>query len=335
MNIFEEIAESYTYNGAISIKALEDDIVTLENQLDSYNATLRELQLRGKKPGMLIEKIRDAKMRLSLLRAVLRREKDKASPDDIIKNMLGISANEAKETTSPETAAGNKAPVQQNFEKAEIEVLNEDGDSTAVEEEPLTNSEVTVESLQCDDSNSADVVVERDGQNDIVSNTKIETDRESDTEITEEINKKDEEYKAISNKDDIVVEHSVVRPEIAIDKESGIVTISNTPEKTTTEYFIPKNEKNKEDDKKAIEMEKFKVSDEVYDLTKATKEELDEFCATLTSDDTVFVLKDGETVEPENEAPVTDCPPPTIDDYTEPVDEQESVTYYDENGIKT
>ena len=70
MNIFEEIAESYTYNGAISIKALEDDIVTLENQLDSYNATLRELQLRGKKPGMLIEKIRDAKMRLSLLRAV-------------------------------------------------------------------------------------------------------------------------------------------------------------------------------------------------------------------------------------------------------------------------
>ena len=107
MNIFEEIAESYTYNGAISIKALEDDIVTLENQLDSYNATLRELQLRGKKPGMLIEKIRDAKMRLSLLRAVLRREKDKASPDDIIKNMLGISANEAKETTSPETAAGN------------------------------------------------------------------------------------------------------------------------------------------------------------------------------------------------------------------------------------
>ena len=332
MNIFEEIAESYTYNGAISIKALEDDIVTLENQLDSYNATLRELQLRGKKPGMLIEKIRDAKMRLSLLRAVLRREKDKASPDDIIKNMLGISANEAKETTSPETAAGNKAPVQQNFEKAEIEVLNEDGDSTAVEEEPLTNSEVTVESLQCDDSNSVDVVVERDGQNDIVSNTKIETDGESDTEITEEINKKDEEYKAVSNKDDIVVEHSIVRPETASDKESDIVTLNNTPEKATTEYFIPKNEKNKEDDKKAIEMEKFKVSDEVYDLTKATKEELDEFCATLTSDDTVFVLKDGENVEPENEPPVTDCPPPTIDDYTEPVDEQESVTYYDENG---
>jgi hypothetical protein len=79
-------------------------------------------------------------------------------------------------------------------------------------------------------------------------------------------------------------------------------------------------------------MEKFKVSNEVYDLTKATKEEIDEFYATLTSDDTVFVLKDGETVEAENETPTTDCPPPTIDDYFEPVNENESVRYYDENG---
>lgn len=331
MNIFEEIAESYTYNGAISIKALEDDIVTLENQLDTYNATLRELQLRGKKPGMLIEKIRDAKMRLSLLRAVLRREKDKASPDDIIKNMLGISANEAKETTSPETAAGNKAPVPQNFEKAEIEVLDEDGDSTVVEEEQLTNSEVTTESLQCDDSSAVDVVIERDRQNDIASNTKIETNRESDTEIIEEINEKDDEHKAISNKDDMAAEHSIVRPEVSFDKESGIITISKTPE-SHCEYFIPKNEKNKDEDKNAIEMEKFKVSDDVYDSTKASNEELADFYATLKSDDAIKVVNDSEVVETENEVPTIDCPPPTIDDYLEPVDEQESVTYYDENG---
>ena len=331
MNIFEEIAESYTYNGAISIKALEDDIVTLENQLDTYNATLRELQLRGKKPGMLIEKIRDAKMRLSLLRAVLRREKDKASPDDIIKNMLGISANEAKETTSPETAAGNKAPVPQNFEKAEIEVLDEDGDSTVVEEEQLTNSEVTAESLQCDDSSAVDVVIERDRQNDIASNTKIETNRESDTEIIEEINEKDDEHKAISNKDDMAAEHSIVRPEVSFDKESGIITISKTPE-SHCEYFIPKNESNKDEDKNAIEMEKFKVSDDVYDLTKASNEELADFYATLKSDDAIKVVNDSEVVETENEVPTIDCPPPTIDDYLEPVDEQESVTYYDENG---
>ena len=331
MNIFEEIAESYTYNGAISIKALEDDIVTMENQLGTYNATLRELQLRGKKPGMLIEKIRDTKMRLSLLRAVLRREKNKVSPDDILKNMLGISANEAKETTSPETAAENKTPAQQNFEKAEIEVLDEDSDSTVVEEEPLTNSEVTVENLQCDDSSAVDVVIERDRQNDIASNTKIETNRESDTEIIEEINEKDEEHKAISNKDDMVAEHSIVRPEVSFDKESGIITISKTPE-SHCEYFIPKNEKNKDEDKNAIEMEKFKVSDDVYDLTKASNEELADFYATLKSDDAIKVVNDSEVVETENEVPTIDCQPPTIDDYLEPVDEQESVTYYDENG---
>ena len=212
MNIFEEIAESYTYNGAVSIKALEDDIVTLENQLDTYNVTLNELKIRGKKTGILVGKIRDCKMRLSLLKVVLKREKDKASPDDIIKNMLEISAKDANETESPETAANNRPPVPQNFEKAEIETIDDNED------------------------------------------------------------------------------------------------------------FV------------AVEMEKFKVSDEVYDLTKADKEEIDEFYATLTSDDTVFVLKDGETVEAENEAPVSDCPPPTIDDYFEPVNEDESVRYYDENG---
>jgi hypothetical protein len=212
MNIFEEIAESYTYNGVVSIKALEDDIVTLENQLDAYNETLTELKIRGKKAGILVGKIRDCKMRLSLLKAVLKREKDKASPDDIIKNMLEISAKHANETESPETAANNRPPVPQNFEKAEIEAVDDNEDSVAAE------------------------------------------------------------------------------------------------------------------------MEKFKVSDEVYDLTKATKEELDEFYTTLTSDDTVFALKDGETVGAENEVPVSDCPPPTIDDYFEPVNENESVRYYDENG---
>jgi hypothetical protein len=212
MNIFEEIAESYTYNGVVSMKALEDDIVTLENQLDSYNATLNELKIRGKKTGILVGKIRECKMRLSLLKSVLKREKDKASPDDIIKNVLEVSAKHANETESPETAANNRPPVPQNFEKAEIEAID--------------------------------------------------------------------------------------------DNENSV----------------------------AVEMEKFKVSDEVYDLTKATEEELDEFYATLTSDDTVFVLKDDETVEAENVAPVTDCPPLTIDDYFEPVNENESVRYYDENG---
>ena len=121
MNIFEELAESYTYNGVVSLKALDDDIVTLENQIDSFNATLKELQLRGKKPGPLVGKIRDAKIRLSLLKAVYKKESDKATPDDVILNMLGVSAKHANETPEVKTAASGKKPKPQNFESAELE----------------------------------------------------------------------------------------------------------------------------------------------------------------------------------------------------------------------
>lgn len=329
MNIFEEIVESYTYNGAVSLKALEDDIVTLENQIDSYNATLREVRLRGKKSLPLVQKIRDAKMRLSLLKAVYRRESDKATPDDVIINMLGLSAKNAKETEAPGTAADKKEPVPQNFEKAEIEIVDDNEDLNAIEGDMATDEEIVVENVGLEEETKDDVTIEADSQEDALPDAQLETITEDDYKAVEEITKKDNEYPTVSHKDDTMVEHNVVKPEISFDKESGIVTISKTPE-SHCEYFIPKNEKNEDEDKNTIEMEKFKVSDDVYDLTKATKEELDEFYATLTNDDTVFVLKDGETVEMENEAQVSDCPPPTIDDYLEPVDNQEMSTFYDD-----
>ena len=132
MNIFEELAESYTYNGVVSLKALEDDIVTLENQIDSFNATLKEIQLRGKKPAPLIGKIRDAKIRLSLLKAVYKRESDKATPDDVILNMLGVSANNAKEVPEINTAADGREPKPQNFESTEIEQAVDESLNTGV-----------------------------------------------------------------------------------------------------------------------------------------------------------------------------------------------------------
>lgn len=156
MNIFEEIAERYTYNGVVSLKALDDDIVTLENQIDSWHATLNELRLRGKNSSIIVEKIRDGKIRLSLLRAVYKRESDKTAPDDVIAGMLGISAKNANEVETPGTAADNKEPVQQNFEKAEIEVVDESKtEPTSVNEEKTSESvvsnSVTVESLNKDD----------------------------------------------------------------------------------------------------------------------------------------------------------------------------------------
>ena len=156
MNIFEEIAERYTYNGVVSLKALDDDIVTLENQIDSWLATLNELRLRGKKSSTIVEKIRDGKIRLSLLRAVYKRESDKTAPDDVIAGMLGISAKNANEVEAPGTAADNKEPVKQNFEKAEIEVVDEDKpEPISVGEDKTSKSavpnSVTIETLSKND----------------------------------------------------------------------------------------------------------------------------------------------------------------------------------------
>ena len=329
MNIFEEIVESYTYNGVVSLKALEDDIVTLENQIDSYNATLREVQMRGKKSLPLVEKIRDAKMRLSLLKVVYRRESDKATPDDVIINMLGLSAKNAKETETPGTAADKKEPVPQNFEKAEIEVVDDDEDTNAVEGDMITDEEIVVENVGPEEETKDDVTIETDSQEDALPNAQLETITEVDYKVVEEKSKKDKEYPTVRYKDDTMTEHNVVKPEISFDKESGIVTISKTPE-SHCEYFIPKNEKNKDEDKNTVEMEKFKVSDDAYDLTKATDEELTEFYATLKSDDAIKVVNDSEVVGAENEVPTIDCPPPTIDDYLEPVDCQEIPTFYDD-----
>lgn len=147
MNIFEEIAERYTYNGVVSLKALDDDIVTLENQIDSWLATLNELRLRGKKSSTIVEKIRDGKIRLSLLKAVYKRESDKTNQDDVIADVLGISAKNANEIETPGTAADNKEPVRQNFEKAEIEVINEDKPESISADEGI-NSESTVPNIE-------------------------------------------------------------------------------------------------------------------------------------------------------------------------------------------
>ena len=146
MNIFEELAESYTFNGVVSLKALNDDIVTLENQIDSYNTTLRELQLRGRKVNIIIGKIRDAKIRLSLLKAVYKKESDKATPDDVILNMLGISAKNAKEVASVGTAADGRKPKPQNFESAELEEIafEEGTEVKATENEKVVDKKIAV-----------------------------------------------------------------------------------------------------------------------------------------------------------------------------------------------
>ena len=226
MNIFDELAESYTYNGVVSLKALEDDIVTLENQIDNFAATLKELQLRGKKAGPLTAKMRDAKIRLSLLKAVYKRESDRSTSDDIILNMLGISANNAKEVETPETAADGKEPHVQDFEESEIEVVEESvEDAEIVESEEDPTDEVITEEIE-EEEEPADALV---------------PEEETDAPIEEIPIEKTEE-------DDKVTEICFPDHKIYVNEDTGQVVLNDTAMTNPTEYYIPPKEEENEAD---------------------------------------------------------------------------------------
>lgn len=216
MNIFEEIAESYTYNGVVSLKALDDDIVTLENQIDSYNSTLREIQLRGKKSAPLVQKIRDAKIRLSLLKAVYKKESDRNTSDDIILNMLGISANNAKEVELPKTAAEDKEPLVQDFEESDVEVVEETVEDT--------------EAVVSEEENAEDVVTEEDEVVETPADDLVCEEDSEDLQVVETIEPESE--KKIYR----------LGHEIGINDETGDVIIEQSSTPNHIEYFIPKEE---------------------------------------------------------------------------------------------
>ncbi len=190
MGVFDEIAEEYTYNGVISMKALEDDIVTLENQIDSYDATLKELALRRKNPAALKNKIREAKIRLSLLKALYKKESEQVVSDDKILDILGISGKNAKETETPTTAASKKEPLPQDFQKSEIEVTEDytevktvtgvdscDEKGVVVEDEPITpdKPDVVIESGDKTEKLFCTMIKEKSQESDgeVVSGTDI------------------------------------------------------------------------------------------------------------------------------------------------------------------
>lgn len=88
MNIIDELIQSYTYNGEVSTKALDDDIATLENQIESYNATLKEIRLRKKNDGPLVDRIREAQIRLSVLNVVRNKVMKDKTEDDVAMEIL-------------------------------------------------------------------------------------------------------------------------------------------------------------------------------------------------------------------------------------------------------
>lgn len=286
MGIFDELAESYTYNGAVSIKAIEDDIVILENQLDYLEEAKKELQLRGRKIAPIVEKIRDTKIRLSLLKALYKRVNDKSVPDDVILSVLGISANNANEIEQPKTAAEDKEPILQDFEESEIEVTEEAVDDTdVVENENEDDEDVIVDENDNVAETTSDDLAYEDADEDLqtVGVSKIEPEIEANIVQAEAIGSE-------SDKKIYRLGH-----EIDINDEAGDVIIEQNSTPSHTDCFIP-------------------IEEEVDNITYPGESE-DNMAKSISIDKAVKLLTDKQE-ECDYECP----PPPGWDDYFEPVE---------------
>ena len=348
MNIFEELAESYTYNGVVSLKALEDDIVTLENQIDSYNATLRELQLRGKKPGLLVGKIRDAKIKLSLLKAVYKKESDKATPDDVILNILGVSAKNANEVQNVGTAADGRQPKPQNFESAELEIVVDetvDEKASMIEADGVENKDVTVvkeEKQEPDKKLMTNEKVE-DQEVKVVNGNSIVVAEEDNATFQSGVLVEDD-------KDEVIVVDPNASEEELKDIFSKITSDDTIVVRDPAKIINPGKEK-KEPEIKSVEVEVQEIKPDT-EITETEKEKEESNMQTIKADDGNMDYSDspstdakieeqtpeidGEIVTSEtvHEKTVENVPPPTIDDYMEPEtgSSYEKVTY-DKDGV--
>lgn len=164
MNILDDLTETYRYGGSISFKAMEDDIATLENQIDGYNITLNEIRLRKKNDQPILKKIQESRMRLSLLQAAYKREKarENQNPENAMLGVLGISGKEAKGTDRVDTAAEGKEPKPQNFDASELEMVVPDKPTESITgREPFEERDETVYEIETDES--TDVICEDEG----------------------------------------------------------------------------------------------------------------------------------------------------------------------------
>lgn len=139
MDNFKELIENYTYNGALSLKAIEDDIVMIENQIDSWNTALK-FSRTNSNTTPLITRIRDAKKQVSRLKELKKRARQDIVPNiEAIDDMLSISANSAKEEGKITTAADGKKPLKQNFNSSIYETFIDKEDTKASQSEEVHN----------------------------------------------------------------------------------------------------------------------------------------------------------------------------------------------------
>ena len=356
--------------------------MTLTNQIDSYNSTLREVRLRRKNDKFIVEKIRDAKIRLSLLKAFYKNQSDKVAPDDAIMNILGISGKSAKEVNTIETAASGKKPLEQNFESAELENNGEEGSEvklstgTPIEfnwsidsKKPESISETKIVAADVFEEKEEDAVMKEDEIVQQVFHT-VNAEKEKDMK----------EFGTFNGETDNAVDIQNIEAEQANDSDTDQnVTLEKKSEDTEVDVIEGETQKELPDvnycesDKgeKEIEdqkiIEKYKIDENTYDLRSANDNELLDLINSLTDTDEIYVktppkeMVQNDTVSPVfesekedkefiqdmkteketnnniqvidteeiGECTLPDCPPPTMEDYLEPIEDDVIVDNYD------
>ena len=157
-DVLNELAKKYTYNGSISIKALEDDINTLQNQLENFNLIKQEVIVRKKNVSPISAKISDTEIQLSLLKSLLKREKKKKKEEETaILEVLNVTDKEIKEDVNKsETIVDNKQPIKQDFLTSNVEETTDEDiilDETLPEKENVEEKDIVgIENTEYDNT---------------------------------------------------------------------------------------------------------------------------------------------------------------------------------------
>ena len=190
MDLIEELAVRYTFNGVLSRKAIDDDIVFAKNQLESLEETLKEAKLRGLNTSpFLVIKIRETKNQIAQLKELLRRADFLPEPS-LVKNsgaMMTVITegvlNGGNAVDMPKTAAYGKEPLPQNFDSAEIEKTQEHNDLFS---DDYRNDDQVLQDIQTSyevenqDEDSISVQIDVTSEEDVETPGQLEDEIEND-----------------------------------------------------------------------------------------------------------------------------------------------------------
>lgn len=145
---YSNFYNEYDQNGRPDIKGIETEINICREQLEDDRYFVEECLSRGQRPKpAILNRIEHNTKQLGklegLLKKEIKREKEGKITDETIIDAFGISAKEAMETKTPETAAMDKQPKPQNFKSARLEKKQE----KPVNEDEVVENEIIIKKI--------------------------------------------------------------------------------------------------------------------------------------------------------------------------------------------